>query len=60
MDVLEDLVGQVAQRGGSFAEAMQIALPEAFAKWLTGGMARFEGNVRYLFTRCGGQVPEEQ
>jgi cyclase len=59
-DVMEDLVGKVAQRGGSFEEAMQITLPEPFDKWLMGGMARFEANVRYLFARFGGEVPAEE
>lgn len=59
-DVIEDLVGKVAQRGGSFEEAMQITLPEPFTKWLIGGMERFEVNVRYLFARFGGEVPEEE
>ena len=60
VDVMEDLVGQVARRGGSFEEARQITLPEPFDQWLTGGMERFEANVRYLFARCGGEVPEEE
>ena len=60
LDVMEDLVGRVAQRGGSFEEAMQIALPEPFDKWLMGGMERFGVNVRYLFARFGGAVPEEE
>jgi len=58
-DVMEDLIGNVAQRGGSFEEAMQITLPEPFDKWLVGGMARFEVNVRYLFGHLGGEVREE-
>lgn len=58
-DVMDDLVGQVARRGGSFKEALQITLPEPFDAWLMGGMARFEVNVRYLFERLGGEVPEE-
>ena len=59
-DVMEDLVGKVAQRGDSFEEALQITLPEPFDKWLIGGMERFEVNVRYLFARFGGEVPEEE
>jgi len=31
-------------------------LPEPFDKWLMGGMARFEVNVRYLFGHLGGEV----
>jgi hypothetical protein len=60
LDVMEDLVGEVAQRGGSFEEAMQITLPEPFNHWLIGCMERFKMNVRYLFTRFGGEVPEEE
>ena len=56
--VMEDLVGAVVQRGGSFEEAMQITLPEPFDKWLMGGMGRFETNVRYLFAHLGGELPE--
>ena len=59
-DVLEDLVGQVAGSGGSFEEALQVSLPGPFDAWLMGGMARFEANVRYLFARLGGEVPEEK
>ena len=59
-DVLEDLVGEVAQRGGSFEEATQVTLPEPFEKWLIGGMERFKVNVGYLFVRFGGEVPEEE
>lgn len=59
LDVLEELVGKVAQRGGSFEEAKQIKLPEPFDKWLVGGMARFEINVRKVFTHFGGEAPEE-
>jgi cyclase len=60
LDVMEDVVGEVARRGGSFEEAMQISLPEPFDKWLVGGMGRFEVNVRYLFAHFGGKVPEEE
>jgi cyclase len=60
MDVLEDLVGRVAHRGGSFQEALQIALPEPFDQWLMGGKGLFEGNVLTLFKRLGGEVPEEK
>jgi cyclase len=59
-DVMEDLVGQVVRRGGSFEEALQINLPEPFDAWLMGGMARFEVNVRFLFERLGGEVPEDE
>ncbi|HEY44761.1 MAG TPA: MBL fold metallo-hydrolase [Anaerolineae bacterium] len=59
-DMMEDLVGTVVQRGGSFEEAMQITLPEPFDKWLIGGMERFKVNVRYLFERFGGEVLEEE
>jgi cyclase len=59
MDVMEELVGRVAQRGGSLEEALQIALPEPFNAWLMGGMERFEANVRFLFARCGGELAEE-
>jgi cyclase len=59
LDVMEDLVGSVAQRGGSYPQALQISLPEPFDQWLMGGMELFARNVRTLFKRCGGEVPEE-
>lgn len=59
-NVMEDLIGKVVDRNGSLEEAMQVTLPEPFASWLHGGMARFEVNVRYLFERLGGQLPEEE
>ena len=58
IDLMEELVGKVAQSGGSFEDAMQISLPEPFDKWLVGGLNRFEANVRYLVARFGGEVPE--
>jgi len=60
MDVIEELVGKVAQRGGSLEEALKIGLPEPFEEWLMGGMERFEGNVRFLFARCGGEAQEKE
>lgn len=60
MDVMEDLVGKVVQRGDSLQEAMRITLPEPFSKWLMGGMGMFEGNVRALFKHAGGEVPEQE
>lgn len=59
LDVMEELVGAVARRGGSWEEARRIALPSPFDEWLMGGMERFEANVRYLFARFGGEVPEQ-
>jgi glyoxylase-like metal-dependent hydrolase (beta-lactamase superfamily II) len=56
MDVLEDLVGTVAAGGGSLEEARQIMLPDPFDKWLMGGMARFDDNVRIFFARLGGEM----
>lgn len=60
MDVMEDLVGSVVKRGYSLEEALQIDLPEPFDKWLDGGMARFEVNVRKFFENCGGELPDEE
>jgi glyoxylase-like metal-dependent hydrolase (beta-lactamase superfamily II) len=60
LDIMENLVGDVAQRGGSLQEALQITLPDPFDKWLMGGMARFEANVRYLFAHFDGEVLEEE
>ena len=60
IDVLEDQVGKVVERGGSLQEAMQITMPDPFNKWLMVGMAMFEGNVSALFKRAGGEVPEQE
>jgi cyclase len=60
LDVMEDLVGKVARREGSFEEAMQITLPVPFDGWLMGGMERFEANVRFLFAHLGGEVPDQE
>lgn len=59
LDVMEELVGDVARRGGSWEEATRIVLPKPFDDWLMGGMDRFLANVRYLFARFGGEVPEQ-
>jgi len=59
MDLMADLVREVVQGGGTFEQAKQITLPAPFDRWLMGGMGRFETNIRYLFTRFGGQVPDE-
>lgn len=48
-DVMEDLIGAVVEKGGSFKKALQIDLPEPFNGWLMGGMGRYEVNVRYLY-----------
>jgi len=50
-DVLEELVREVVQSGGSIKKALQITLPEPFSTWMAGGRGRFEVNVRYLFKR---------
>lgn len=57
-DVLEELIGAVVLRGGSYEEALRVNLPEPYDAWLYGGMGRFETNVRYLFARAGGEAPE--
>jgi len=59
-DVMEDLVGNVVKKGGVFEEALQITLPGPFDKWQTVGIERFKTNVRYLFERLGGEVPEQE
>jgi cyclase len=53
--VMENLVGEVVQRGGSQKEALKIVLPEPFDRWLIGGMSRFEINVRFLYKHLGGK-----
>ncbi len=57
-DVLEERVGDVVRRGGSLDEALQVTLPAPFDAWLMGGMERLEVNVRYLYKRLGGTLPE--
>jgi len=59
-DVMEDMVGNVAQKGGAFEEALQISLPEPFDRWQIGGMDRFTTNVSYFFARFGGVVPPQE
>jgi glyoxylase-like metal-dependent hydrolase (beta-lactamase superfamily II) len=59
MDIMEERVGEVVKRGGSFDEAMATVLPDPFDGWLVGGLRRFEANVRYLFALLGGQVPDQ-
>ncbi|MDD5264618.1 MAG: MBL fold metallo-hydrolase [Candidatus Bipolaricaulis sp.] len=58
-DALEDLVGEVVEKGGSLEEAARISLPAPFDRWLFGGMNRFEMNVRYMYKHLGGQIPGE-
>lgn len=60
LNVMEALIGKLAQSGEPFEKALQITLPEPFDKWLVGGMNRFEVNVRYLFKHFGGEVPEAE
>lgn len=59
LDVMEELIGIAVQNGDSFEKAMRMTLPDPFDKWLTGGMGRFESNMRYLFKHLGGELPEE-
>jgi glyoxylase-like metal-dependent hydrolase (beta-lactamase superfamily II) len=59
-EVMEGLIRQVVEKGGSFEDAKAVGLPEPFDGWLMGGMAGFEVNVRYLYKRFGGEVPEEE
>ena len=56
LDVMEERIGEVVRRGGSFEDALRIELPAPFDRWLTGGMNRFEVNVRYLFKHLGGGI----
>jgi glyoxylase-like metal-dependent hydrolase (beta-lactamase superfamily II) len=60
LDVMEDLVGSAVRGGYSLEEVLQIGLPEPFDKWLEGGMARFEINVRKFFEYFGGELPDEE
>jgi hypothetical protein len=41
--------------GGSVENALQQPLPAPFDAWLTGGMNRFEANVRSAYKRLSGQ-----
>jgi glyoxylase-like metal-dependent hydrolase (beta-lactamase superfamily II) len=53
--VMENLVDEVVQRGGSQKDAQKIMLPEPFDRWIIGGMSRFEINVRYFYKYLGGK-----
>ncbi len=59
LDIMEELIGNVVHRDGSFEEAKQIKLPKPFDKWLQAGKGRFDVNVRYLFEHLGGVVTDE-
>jgi glyoxylase-like metal-dependent hydrolase (beta-lactamase superfamily II) len=52
--VMENLVSEVIQHGGSLKDAQKISLPEPFDRWLMGGMSRFEINVSYFYKYLGG------
>lgn len=53
--VLEKLVGRIVREGGTVEEALQQKLPAPFDRWLIGGMARFEANVRSSYERQSGR-----
>jgi glyoxylase-like metal-dependent hydrolase (beta-lactamase superfamily II) len=52
---LEELVGRIIKEGGTVEQALQQSLPEPFDAWLSGGMARFEANVRSSYERLSGE-----
>ncbi len=49
--LLPEQVGQVVAAGGTEDDALDIGMPAQFEPWLTGGMARFEANVRSVYQR---------
>jgi glyoxylase-like metal-dependent hydrolase (beta-lactamase superfamily II) len=51
LEALEGMVARVIAAGGSADDAIQAGLPAPFARWLHGGMARFEANVRSAYER---------
>ncbi len=53
--VLEEMVGRIVKEGGTVEEALQQNLPEPFDMWLSGGMARFEANVRSTYERLSSE-----
>jgi cyclase len=55
MKALDELVKQVLRRGGTVDEALLQPLPAPFDGWLTGGMNRFERNVRSAYERLSGK-----
>jgi cyclase len=55
IQVLDELVARVIQEGGAVEDALQQPLPPPFDAWLTGGMNRFEANVRSAYKRLSGQ-----
>jgi glyoxylase-like metal-dependent hydrolase (beta-lactamase superfamily II) len=57
-DVMESLIGEVVEKGGSLEDAMQSDLPPPFDGWLMGSMARFEVNVQYVYKRLGGKIED--
>ncbi len=54
--VLQKMVAGVIKAKGTVEEALQQPLPAPFDAWLTGGMARFEANVRSTYERLSGDV----
>lgn len=50
-DVLEELVSEIIETGGSEEDATKLELPTPFDDWLMGGMMRFEANVKYMYQR---------
>jgi len=48
-------IAQVIQAGGLVEDALHQPLPAPFDAWLTGGMNRFEANVRSAYKRLSGQ-----
>ena len=54
--VMENLVGEVVQGGGSLQDAQKITFPEPFDRWLIGGMGRFEINVKVFYRYLGGKT----
>jgi cyclase len=55
IQVLDELVVRVIQAGGAVEDALQQPLPPPLDAWLTGGMNRFEANVRSAYKRLSGQ-----
>jgi glyoxylase-like metal-dependent hydrolase (beta-lactamase superfamily II) len=55
IQVLDELVTRVIKAGGAVEDALQQPLPAPFDAWLTGGMNRFEANVRSAYKRLSGQ-----
>ena len=54
MVLLEQLVGEVVDDGGTVEDALQVEMPAPYDAWLISGRGRFEANVEALYKKLAG------